>query len=70
MTLINGMRQTELMVEHGIGVRASRIVKFKRLDDGIFSQEDRLALWAYQVFALEVRFSGKCDANHSKGRAR
>ena len=48
MTLINGMRLTEPMVEHGAGLRASRVVEFKRLDESIFSQEDGLALWAYR----------------------
>jgi hypothetical protein len=38
------MRLTELMVEHGTGLRASRVIEFKRLDEGILSQEDGLAL--------------------------
>lgn len=44
VTLINGMRLTGLMEEHGTGLRASRVVEFKRLDEGIFPQEDGLAL--------------------------
>jgi hypothetical protein len=48
VTLINGMRLTEPMVEHGTGLRASRVVEFKRFDESIFSQEDGLALWAYR----------------------
>jgi restriction system protein len=37
--LINGKRLTELMVEHGVGVRTSQIVEFKRLDEDFFSEE-------------------------------
>jgi restriction system protein len=37
--LINGERLTELMVEHGVGVRISQIVEFKRLDEDFFSEE-------------------------------
>lgn len=48
MTLINRMSLTEPMVEHGTGLRASRVVEFERLDESIFSQEDGLALWAYR----------------------
>ena len=40
VVLINGKRLTELMVEHGVGVRTSRIVEFKRLDEDFFSEED------------------------------
>ena len=49
MTLINGMRLTKQMVEHGTGLQASRVVEFKRVDEGIFPEEDGLAPWAYQV---------------------
>lgn len=53
------MRLAELMVEHGMEVRASRLVESKRLNGGGFSQEDGLAcgrtvkcsLWNYG-FAL------------------
>jgi restriction system protein len=38
--LINGKRLTELMVEHGVGVRISRTVEFKRLDEDFFSEEE------------------------------
>jgi restriction system protein len=31
---------TELMVEHGVGVRISRIVEFKRLDEDFFSEDE------------------------------
>ena len=48
MTLINGMRLTKQMVEHGTGLQASRGVEFKRVDEGIFPEEDGLAPWAYQ----------------------
>lgn len=37
--LISGKRLTELMVEHGVGVRTSRIVEFKRLDEDFFSED-------------------------------
>jgi restriction system protein len=37
--LINGKRLTELMVEHGVAVRTSQIVEFKRLDEDFFSEE-------------------------------
>ena len=37
--LIDGRRLTELMVEHGVGVRSSRVLEFKRLDEDFFSEE-------------------------------
>jgi restriction system protein len=37
--LINGPRLTELMIEFGIGVRGSRLVEVKRLDEDFFSEE-------------------------------
>jgi hypothetical protein len=37
--LIDGKRLTELMVEHGVGVRSSRVLEFKRLDEDFFSGE-------------------------------
>ncbi len=38
--LINGKRLTEPMVEHGVGVRISQTVEFKRLDEDFFSEEE------------------------------
>lgn len=35
--LIDGERLTELMVEFGVGVRVSRVVEVKRLDEDFFS---------------------------------
>lgn len=40
VTLIDGARRTELMVEFGVGVRLNRVVKFKRLDEDFFSDEN------------------------------
>jgi restriction system protein len=40
VVLINGKRLTELMVEHGVGVRISRTVEFKRIDEDFFSEEE------------------------------
>ncbi|KAF0116695.1 MAG: restriction system protein [Rhodospirillaceae bacterium] len=37
--LIDGKRLAELMIEHGVGVRTSRVVEFKRLDENFFSEE-------------------------------
>ena len=37
--LIDGARLTELMVEFGVGVRISRVVEVKRLDEDFFSDE-------------------------------
>lgn len=37
--LIDGRRLTELMVEHGVGVRSSRVLEFKRLDEDFFSED-------------------------------
>ena len=70
MTLINGMRLTKVMVEHGIGVRASRVVELKRLDEDFSSAEGWFALWPYLWFALEVRISCKWGSNQSKCRPR
>ena len=36
MILIDGKRLTELMIEHGVGVRSSRMIEFKRLDEDFF----------------------------------
>jgi restriction system protein len=37
--LIDGVRLTELMMEFGVGVRISRIVEVKRLDEDFFADE-------------------------------
>jgi restriction system protein len=37
--LLDGQQLAELMIEHGVGVRTSRIVEFKRLDEDFFSEE-------------------------------
>lgn len=37
--LIDGKRLTELMIEHGVGVRSSRMIEFKRLDEDFFSED-------------------------------
>ncbi len=37
--LIDGKRLTELMIEHSVGVRSSRILEFKRLDEDFISEE-------------------------------
>ncbi len=38
--LIDGSRLTELMVEFGVGVRLSRTVEFKRLDEDFFAGDE------------------------------
>lgn len=37
--LIDGKGLTELMIDHGVGVRSSRAIEFKRLDEDFFSEE-------------------------------
>ena len=37
--LIDGQRLTDLMIEHHVGVRVSRTVEFKRLDEDFFADE-------------------------------
>jgi restriction system protein len=37
--LIDGQRLAELMIQHGVGVRVSRALEFKRLDEDYFSDE-------------------------------
>jgi restriction system protein len=37
--LIDGRRLTELMIEHTVGVRSSRVIEFKRLDEDFFSDD-------------------------------
>ena len=38
--LIDGQSLADLMIEHGVGVRTSRTVEFKRLDEDFFSEDD------------------------------
>jgi restriction system protein len=38
--LIDGRRLTELMIEHGVGVRLNRAIEFKKLDEDYFDEED------------------------------
>jgi restriction system protein len=38
--LIDGRRLADLMIEHGVGVRTSRAIEFKRLDEDFFSEDD------------------------------
>jgi restriction system protein len=37
--LIDGQRLADLMIEHNVGVRVSRTIDFKRLDEDFFSEE-------------------------------
>ena len=37
--LIDGERLADLMIEHGVGVRTSRAIEFKRLDEDFFAEE-------------------------------
>lgn len=37
--LIDGQRLTDLMIEYGVGVRVSRKIEFKRVDEDFFSEE-------------------------------
>jgi restriction system protein len=37
--LIDGNRLADLMIEFGVGVRVSRVVEVKRLDEDFFSEE-------------------------------
>lgn len=39
VVLIDGRRLTELMIEHGVGVRSSRVLEFKRLDEDFFAED-------------------------------
>lgn len=39
VVLIDGARLTEMMVQHGVGVRVSRVLEFKRLDEDFFSED-------------------------------
>ena len=38
--LIDGQRLADLMIEHNVGVRVSRAIEFKRLDEDFFAEED------------------------------
>jgi restriction system protein len=38
--LIDGERLTDLMIEHDVGVRVSRAIQFKRIDEDFFSEEE------------------------------
>jgi len=38
--LIDGSRLTQLMIEHNVGVRVSRALEFKRLDEDFFSEDE------------------------------
>jgi restriction system protein len=38
--LIDGQRLADLMIEHSIGVRLSRAVEFKRIDEDFFTEDD------------------------------
>jgi restriction system protein len=38
--LIDGQRLADLMIEHNVGVRVSRALEFKRLDEDFFAEED------------------------------
>jgi restriction system protein len=37
--LIDGPRLADLMIEHGVGIRVSRAIEFKRLGEDFFSEE-------------------------------
>jgi restriction system protein len=37
--LIDGQTLADLMTEHGVGVRTSRSIEFKRLDEDFFAEE-------------------------------
>jgi restriction system protein len=36
--LIDGARLTELMIEYNVGVRVSRAIEFKRVDEDYFAE--------------------------------
>jgi restriction system protein len=38
--LIDGERLTDLMIEHNVGVRTSRAMEFKRLDEDFFTEDE------------------------------
>lgn len=39
VVLVDGRQLTDLMIEHDVGVRVSRSIQFKRLDEDFFSEE-------------------------------
>jgi restriction system protein len=40
LIVIDGKKLSDRMIEHNVGVRASRTVEFKRLDEDFFSEEE------------------------------
>jgi restriction system protein len=38
--LIDGQELADLMIEHGVGVRTSRTIEFKRVDEDFFAEDD------------------------------
>ena len=38
--LLDGQNLADLMIEHGVGVRTSQTIAFKRLDEDFFSEDD------------------------------
>ena len=38
--LVDGESLADLMIEHGVGVRKTRAIEFKRLDEDFFSEDD------------------------------
>jgi restriction system protein len=38
--LVDGESLADLMIEHGVGVRTTRAIEFKRLDEDFFSEDD------------------------------
>jgi hypothetical protein len=38
--LLDGQNLADLMIEHGVGVRTSRAIEFKRLGEDFFSEDD------------------------------
>ena len=39
VVLIDGIRLTELMIEHGVGVRSARLFAIRKIDDAYFSED-------------------------------
>ena len=40
MILIDGQHLADLMIEHNVGVRISRAIEFKRLDEDFFTADE------------------------------
>ncbi|BCW87004.1 Mrr restriction system protein [Alphaproteobacteria bacterium SO-S41] len=40
VVLIDGLRLTALMMQHGVGVRVTRTIEFKRVDEDFFNEEE------------------------------